>query len=87
MRRGKVLEPFLLRPERSFESMPVVHFSTNVSRGCPEGCDKLLGGEDFASGVNHLVQQHGYKIRHIGQETYRGDEGTPFHCTPAVLEK
>jgi hypothetical protein len=67
--------------------MPVVHFTTSVSHACPEGCNRLVGGEDFADSVNHLVQQHGYKVRHIGQETHQGDDGGPWHTTAAVLEK
>jgi hypothetical protein len=65
----------------------VVYISTDVSTGC-EHCDKMLGGSaNFAESINHYIDQHGYKLLHVGSETTRDDVGNPWHCSVAVVGK
>lgn len=59
----------------------VVHISTHVGTGC-EHCTHAIGSNNFAESVNHYIQQHDYKILHIGSES--GDNLT---MTVAVLGK
>ena len=35
--------------------------------------------------ANHYIQQHGYVLLHVGQETVWDDNGNPWHCTVMVL--
>ncbi len=35
--------------------------------------------------ANHYIQEHGYQLLHVGQETARADEWVVFHHTVAVL--
>jgi hypothetical protein len=35
--------------------------------------------------ANHYIQQHGYVLLHVGQETVWDDKGNPWHCTVMVL--
>jgi hypothetical protein len=54
----------------------IVYVSTNIGKGCPfEGCDFSIGLERFEQSCNHLIQQHGLKCLHVGQE--------PVPTTPA----
>ncbi len=71
------------------ETKQIIRVSTNISRGCPE-CHNagLVGGHDnFESGVNHLIQQHGYRLLHVGSEWDNDREGKTVHHTVAVLGK
>jgi hypothetical protein len=45
-----------------------------------------LGGDDFEKGCNHLIQEHGMKCLHVGQESDEGDDGL-WHFTVAVFGK
>ena len=62
----------------------VVQISTNIGTGC-EHCSTSIGLEEFAQSVNHYIEQHGYKLLHIGQETGTDMDGKPWHNTVAVL--
>ena len=63
----------------------VVHISTNLSGTC-EHCSKSIGGSltDIGESINHYIQEHGYQLLHVGQETdqYAGEL---WHHTVAVL--
>ncbi len=61
--------------------------STNIYSGCPFGCNIPYNGESFESNVNHYLQEHGYNLIHIGQETSTDAEGKPYHSTVAVLSR
>ena len=64
----------------------VIHISTDVSKGC-EHCHFLIGGSlRFAESINHYIEQHGYKLLHVGSET-TGDCDTPWNTTVAVVGK
>jgi hypothetical protein len=59
----------------------VVHISTHVQTGC-EHCSFGVGGEHFTDSINHYIEQHGYKLLHVGTETGQG-----LQMTVAVLGK
>lgn len=61
--------------------------STNIYGPCKYGCTLPYGGEDFESNVNHYIQEHGYKLVHVGQESSPDNEGKSYHSTVAVLSK
>lgn len=63
----------------------VVQISTDTMTGC-EHCNEKIGHERFAESINHYIEQHGYKLLHVGTETTHGDEG-PWHSTVAILGK
>ena len=63
----------------------IVHIDTNISKGC-EHCHFSIGGDRFAESVNHYIEEHGYKLLHIGQET-TGDASAPWQTTVAVVGK
>ena len=66
----------------------IVYVSTNEGTGCPiEGCDFFIGLEKFQESCNHLLQKHGLKCLHVGQETSHDNEGKPWHSTVAVFGK
>lgn len=64
----------------------VVTVSTNIGQKCDE-CDYWVdGAEKFDEGVNHYIQEHGYKLLHVGSQTSHADDGL-WHSTVAVLGK
>lgn len=64
----------------------VVTVSTNIGSKCTE-CDYWVdGSQKFDEGVNHYVQEHGYKLLHVGSESSHGDNGI-WNSTVAVLGK
>ncbi|RLC36330.1 hypothetical protein DRH29_04750 [candidate division Kazan bacterium] len=64
----------------------VVYVSTGILRRC-EYCEESVGMGRFGESINHYIQQHGYKLLHVGQETGTDVNGKPFHSTVAVLGK
>lgn len=68
------------------QTQHVVHISTSISKGC-EHCSTFLQGENFAESVNHYLEQHGYSLLHVGQETSNAQNGDLWHSTVAVLGK
>ena len=65
----------------------VVFISTDITTGC-EHCNERIGGtERFGGSINHYIEQHGYKLLHVGSETIRDFAGTPWHTTIAVVGK
>jgi len=63
----------------------VVYISTNIGTGCEHCHGVSIGLDDFAKSVNHYVEQHSYKVLHVGQETGYDMDGKPWHSTVAVL--
>lgn len=63
----------------------VVHVSTNVGSGCVECGGVAVGQDRFAAGVNHSLDEHGYVLLHVGQETDQDAEGRWIRSTVAVL--
>ncbi|HDY7982788.1 hypothetical protein [Vibrio vulnificus] len=59
--------------------------STSIYSSCPHGCTLPYNGDDFEANVNHYIEQHGYKLLHVGQESTTDNEGKPYHSTVAVL--
>jgi len=64
----------------------VVQLSTNIGESCKH-CSTQVGIDNFASGINHYIQQHDYKLLHVGSETSRDMEGKIYNSTVAVLGK
>lgn len=51
-----------------------------------EHCSESVGGEDVAKSINHYINDHGYKLIHVGQQTGVGQDGS-FQMTTALLGK
>lgn len=64
----------------------VIHIDTNISKGC-EHCHFSIGGDRFAESVNHYIEEHGYKLLHVGTETVSAPNGAPWHTTVAIVGK
>jgi hypothetical protein len=64
----------------------VVHISTNIEKPC-EHCHFHLKSDKFAESINHYIEQHGYKLLHIGTETVQDYEGKLCHTSVAILGK
>lgn len=63
----------------------VIQISTNISKGCKH-CSEGIGGEDnLAHSINHFINNHEYKLLHVGTETTYTDEGKLWYSTIAVL--
>jgi len=63
-----------------------VYISTSMGVGC-EHCRTQIAADRFAESTNHYIEQHGYKVLHVGAETSRDMDGKPWHSTVAVLGK
>jgi len=59
--------------------------STNVHETCMHGCKLPYNGQMFDSNINHYINEHGYKLLHVGQESSNDCNGNPYHSTVAVL--
>ena len=64
----------------------VIHISSNISARC-EHCDFSIDSDCFDKSVNHYIDQHGYKLLHVGTETILGPSGEPWHTTVAIVGK
>ncbi len=62
----------------------VVHISTGTGTRC-EHCDANFKHEEFADPINHYIEQHGYRLLHVGTETIDDEDGNPWHTSVAVL--
>jgi hypothetical protein len=64
--------------------------STHILGGCPV-CGSLPARvdldsmEDIAPRVNHMLEVHGLRLLHVGQQTGTATNGEPFIATVAVL--
>jgi|ERR1043166_2927009 hypothetical protein len=61
--------------------------SSNIGRGC-EHCGASIGSDrddGITQSINHYINDHGYKLLHVGTETHHGPDGKPWHHTVAVL--
>ena len=61
--------------------------ASNSSRGC-EHCGASLGhggGGSVSDDINHFIEEHGYRLLHVGTETSPDPEGHPWHATVAIL--
>lgn len=64
----------------------VVHLSTNIGASCKH-CSERVGLNSLAESINHYIEQHGYKLLHVGTETSHDMNGNPWHSTVAILGK
>ncbi|HCG7114924.1 TPA: hypothetical protein NJ328_003818 [Vibrio parahaemolyticus] len=60
--------------------------SSCISESCPEpDCSFFCDSDEFAKSIDHLVNEHKYKLVHVGQETTRDDVGENWQMTVAIL--
>lgn len=66
----------------------VVQIRSEVTSGC-KVCQTAISLDDFDARINHYIEQHGYKILHIGTQTEKSYEfdGQLWHSVIAVLGK
>jgi len=65
----------------------VIRISTNEGTGC-KLCTPSKIMDNFEDAVNHYIQQHGYKLLHVGAETtHSGNPEQLWYSTVAVLGK
>jgi len=65
----------------------VVTVSSSTSRSCTECNDQFALVDDIEEEVNHYINEHDYKLLHVGTETGRSTEGDVWHSTVATLGK
>lgn len=63
-----------------------IRLCSDVSQTCPE-CNYLLKSEDLDKNIDHLINEHNFKLKHVGQETTRDDVGENWQMTVALLVK
>ena len=67
----------------------IFEVSSNIWKNCP--CGKMPRGNitehEIADQVNHMLQQHGFELLHVGQRTVEDSKGNPWQTTVAVLGK
>lgn len=61
----------------------VLHLSSDGNSSCSE-C-KRYGFPTLEGAVNHWMQEHGYKLLHVGQKTHRDQDGNLYHTTVAIV--
>lgn len=59
----------------------VVRITTHDGTSC-EHCNHPIGSDNFTESINHYIEQHGYKLLHVGSET-----GANLTMTVAMLGK
>lgn len=63
----------------------IVRHSTNEPCLCSHpGCSWVPLGDSVEACANHMVDEHGYSIIHVGSETTE-DHGKVFHHTVVVV--
>lgn len=62
----------------------IIRVDTNTSTAC-EFCTVRVGGEAFATGVNHYLDAHDCTLLHVGTVTDRDYEGNMWQHTVAIL--
>lgn len=61
-----------------------VQLITHTSTGCPF-CATFQDGEKIDENINHLLQEHGGQLLHVGTETSKNYEGETHHATLALI--
>jgi hypothetical protein len=61
----------------------VVQISSAIGERCKH-CAQQIGTDRFAESINHYIQEHNYRLLHVGQQTEDGSDG-PWQTTVAVL--
>ena len=63
-----------------------VYLSSNIGKQC-EHCNYSVGApiRDVPDDINHYLDNHGYKLLHVGQEYSEDNEGKTIHFTVAVV--
>ncbi len=67
------------------ETKHTIYLSSNVEGLC-KICGCKINDYDGLSGkINHFIEEHGYKLLHIGQETSLDHKGNPWQSTVAIV--
>ena len=53
----------------------VFNISTDVLESCKH-CEQMVGGSLFAESIYHYIEDHGYRLLHVGEETTRNTDLT-----------
>ena len=61
----------------------IVHIGNRTKR-C-DLCMKKLRADELQEGVNHYLNEHGYKLLHVGTETISDARGDKYHTTVAIV--
>jgi len=63
-----------------------VYISSNIGKRC-EHCNYHIGApdKDVVDGINHYIDNHGYKLLHVGQEWSEDNQGKTIHHTVAIV--
>ncbi|MBT3208542.1 MAG: hypothetical protein HN704_08365 [Bacteroidetes bacterium] len=64
----------------------IVHVTTEYGKTCTH-CNEQFDIGEFASFVNHYIQEHNFSLIHVGTETLENTEKGNVHNTVAVLGK
>ncbi len=74
-----------MTPQNRYEGIShVVQLNSDYGKPC-EHCSFPIGS-DLSAFINHYINEHGYKLLHVGQETARA-EGNLFQLTVALVGK
>jgi hypothetical protein len=66
----------------------VIHISSNVIKQCPHCAGfNFKDPPDIGERATHFIEQHNYKLLHVGQETINDSDGHPWQTTVAVVGK
>jgi len=65
----------------------IVYISTDAGTWCEHCSGVNIGLDKFAESVNHYIENHGYKLLHVGQDAKESERGNPISDTIAVLGK
>jgi len=75
-----------MSPGNHYEGIKhVVYIHTSYRTDC-EHCNANFEHDWFAQAINHYIEQHGYKLLHVGSETEK-IEGKPWYFSVATLGK
>ena len=66
------------RPDKT-----AVYLNNGIIQSC-QICREDIAYRDIAEQMNHYIDNHGYKIRHVGEETFESNLGLE-HRTVAIL--
>jgi hypothetical protein len=62
----------------------VVRVTSDVSTACKECGALVTGTADFTDTVNHYLEEHKYRLLHVGSEAATDYNGERCHITVAI---
>jgi hypothetical protein len=71
------------------DAVRIYSVRTGIGKPCPVCGRGVWSGDDpgdwLDQQVNHLLEEHGWRLLHVGQETTDDRDGNPWQHTVAVL--